>query len=135
MKSFIAVTAFLIIPFIISAQNKPSWQGTFSNGYKGATISFNVSSDGSRLENLTFKGYWKCSGGLEEITIGPDKSYPIQNGRVAGVITEPENGGATAFRFDLNATIGAKSAAGTLRINLNALGCDTYKLNWTAQKK
>jgi len=135
MKLFFAVTALLIIPFMLSAQNKPLWQGTFSNGYKGATISFNISTDGNRLEDLTFSGYWKCSGGIEQITIGPDKSYSIQNGRVSGVITEPENGGATAFRFDLNATIGSKSATGTLRINLNALGCDSYKLNWTAQKK
>lgn len=134
MKSLITAIVLLFIPLLLSAQKKAQWNGTFSNGYKGAKISFNISSDGKRLENLTFDGYWRCSGGIEQITMGPDKSYPIQNGLVAGVITEPENGGSSAFRFDLNATIGSKSASGTLRINLNALGCDTYKLNWTAQK-
>ena len=135
MKSLITIITLLIFPLLLQAQKKASWQGTFSNGYKGATISFNISSDGKRLEDLTFIGYWRCSGGIEQITIGPDKSFPIQNGRVASVITEPENGGASAFRFDLNAIISSKSASGTLRINLNALGCDTYKLNWTAQNK
>lgn len=135
MKFWINVTALIIIPLLLSAQKKPSWQGTFTNGYKGATISFDLSADGKQLENLTFNGYWRCSRGLELITMGPDKAFPIENGIVASVIVEPENGGASAFRFDLNAIIEAKSAKGTLRININGLGCDTYKLNWTAQKK
>ena len=29
----------------------------------------------------------------------------------------------------------AKTASGTLSININALSCDTYLLKWTAQKK
>lgn len=135
MKYWLSVTALIVLPFFLSAQKKSSWQGTFSNGYKGAIISFDISADGKQLENLTFNGYWRCSGKMEQIIMGPEKSYPIKNGMVAGAIVEPENGGSTAFRFDLNAKIEQKTASGTLRFNINALGCDTYKLNWTAQKK
>jgi len=134
MKTLITLTAFLILAFN-PAKNESTWIGSFSNGYKGATISFDITADGKRLENLTFKGYWRCSGRTEQITMGPDKSYAIQNGVVTGVITEPENGGSSAFRFDLNAVVGSKTASGTLRININALSCDTYLLKWTAQKK
>lgn len=135
MKPISIAVLFFLLPVLLYAQKKQVWQGKFSNGLKGATITFNISEDGKRLENLTFTGYWRCSGKLEQITMGPEKSYPVKNGRVTGAITEPENGGATAFRFYLDGTIGQKSASGTLRINLNALGCDTYKLNWTASKK
>lgn len=129
----IAVMATLL--FTPPAQKKSSWAGVISNGYKGDAISFDISADGKRLENLTFKGYWRCSGRLEQITMGPEKSFPIKNGQVALAITEPEGGGATAFRFDLNATIKGKTASGTLRMNLNALACDTYLLKWTANMK
>lgn len=129
----IAVLATLL--FTPAAQKKTAWTGLVSNGFKGDAISFDISADGKRLENLTFKGYWRCSGKLEEITMGPEKSFPIANGRIAKAITEPEGGGSTAFRFDLNAIIQGKTASGTLRINLNGLSCDTYLLKWTANTK
>ena len=134
ISMILAVLATLL--FSPPAQKKTSWAGAVSNGFKGDTITFDISADGKRLQNLTFKGYWRCSGRrLEELIIGPEKSYPIVNGKVDMAITEPEGGGATALRYDLKADIKGKSASGTLRINLNALGCDTYLLNWTANMK
>ena len=134
MKYFITLTLLFFIPVCLFAQKKAVWKGTISNGFKGDVITFNLSDDGKRLENLTFKGYWRCSGTLEQITMGPEKSFSVKNGKVEGIITEPENGGATAFRFNLNGNVGPKTASGTLRINLNALGCDTYLLKWTASR-
>ena len=111
------------------------WEGTFSNGMKGAKISFEISNDGKELKNLIFQGYWRCEGKLDLTTLGPEKSFAIQNNKVDGVIVEPEGGGATAARFELHATINNDKAEGSFRMNINGLGCDTYKLNWTASKK
>jgi hypothetical protein len=102
---------------------------------KGAKISFDISKDQKELKELTFQGYWHCSGKLDLTTLGPKKSFSIQNNKVDGVIVEPEGGVATATRYEFHAAINSDSAAGTFRMNLNALGCDTYKLNFTAKKK
>ena len=111
------------------------FKGRLSNGMKGDSISFDVSADGKKLTNLTFKGWWRCSGKLESTTAGPEGSFDIVNGKVNGHISEPPNGGSTAWRFDLEASIEGKNASGTFRMNINNLGCDTYKLNWTATSK
>lgn len=111
------------------------FEGVISNGMKGDKISFDISADGKKLENLTFTGYWRCSGKLEQTTTGPDGAFDIVNGKVSGHISEPPNGGSTAWRFDLDATINGNKAEGTFRMNINNLGCDTYKLNWTAIAK
>lgn len=111
------------------------FKGSLSNGMKGDSISFDVSADGRKLSNLTFKGYWRCSGKLESTTAGPNGAFDIVNGKVSGHISEPPNGGSTAWRFDLEATIEGARASGTFRMNINNLGCDTYKLNWTANSK
>ncbi|MER3497252.1 MAG: hypothetical protein C4308_00750 [Chitinophagaceae bacterium] len=75
---------------------------------KGDQVSFDVSEDGRRLENLTFIGYCRCDGKLESMTAGPKRSFEIRNGRVNDHISEPPNGGSTAWRFELDATIEAK---------------------------
>lgn len=108
------------------------FEGVISNGMKGDKISFDISADGKKLTNLTFKGYWRCNGTLESTTAGPEGAFDIVNGKVSGHISEPPNGGSTAWRFDLEASIEGKKASGTFRMNINNLGCDTYKLNWTA---
>ena len=118
-----------------SSNSSGHWEGSFSNGMKGAKISFDISPNGKELKELTFQGYWRCDGKLDLTTLGPEKSFPIQNNKVDGVIVEPEGGGSSAVRFELHATIKGNTAEGTFRMNLNGLGCDTYKLNWTAQKK
>ncbi len=108
------------------------FRGAFSNGMKGDSIYFDISADGKKLENLTFKGYWRCSGKLESTIAGPEGAFAITGGMVTGHISEPPNGGSTAWRFDLEADIKNKNASGTFRMNINNLGCDTYKLKWTA---
>ena len=109
--------------------------GALSNGMKGDSLFFDLSPDGKKLENLTFKGYWRCGGKLEQTTVGPDGAFTVQGGKVDQHISEPPNGGSTAWRFDLQANIQGNKASGTFRMNINNLGCDTYKLNWTAVAK
>jgi hypothetical protein len=108
------------------------FSGAIANGMKGDSLFFDVSADGKTLQNLTFKGYWRCSGKLEQQTVGPDGSFPIVGGKVDGHLSEPPNGGSTAWRFDLKAALQGKTASGTFRMNINNLGCDTYLLRWTA---
>src|SRR5687768_11828624 len=109
------------------------YAGAISNGMKGDSLFFDVSADGTKLQNLTFKGYWRCSGRLEQTTVGLEGSFAIQNNKVAGHISEPPDGGSTAWRFELEATLQADKASGSFRMNINNLGCDTYQLKWTAE--
>jgi hypothetical protein len=109
--------------------------GAFSNGMKGDSISFDISADGNKLSNLTFKGYWRCSGKLESVITGPEGAFTITNNKVDDHISEPPNGGATAWRYHLEAAITGNTAKGSFRMNINNLGCDSYKLMWTATAK
>ncbi len=111
---------------------KRKYRGAFSNGMKGDSISFVVSADGKKLEELTFKGYWRCSGKLESILAGPEGSLNIVNGKVDDHISEPPDGGSTAWRFQLKAEIENGKATGEFRMNINNLGCDTYLLKFEA---
>jgi hypothetical protein len=113
-------------------KNSHHFKGAISNGMKGDSIFFDISDDGTKIENLTFKGYWRCSGKLEQTTVGPEGVFEINNGKVNQALAEPPNGGSTAWRFELNATIKETFANGSFRMNINNLGCDTYKLEWTA---
>ncbi|GAB3827522.1 hypothetical protein [Hymenobacter jeollabukensis] len=118
---------------VVAAPPKPvHWTGTISNGMKGDKISFDVAPDGKTLSNLTFQGYWRCGGKLEQMTAGPKQALTIQNGKASGVVVDPPKGGATAWRFEFDGDIGKTAAKGTFRMNINALSCDTYKLQWTA---
>lgn len=122
----------------IPAENtfaKKHFRGAISNGMKGDSLSFDISADGKKLENLTFKGYWRCAGRLESTTVGPDGAFTIVGNKVNEHISEPPNGGSTAWRFKLVADITGNTAAGTFRMNINNLGCDTYELKWTAKAK
>ena len=111
------------------------FEGVISNGMKGDKISFDISDDGTKLQNLTFTGYWRCDGKLESTTAGPEGAFEIVDGKVNGHISEPPNGGSTAWRFDLEAKIDGGKAEGSFRMNINNLGCDTYKLQWTATSR
>ncbi|HYE55385.1 MAG TPA: hypothetical protein VD996_11090 [Chitinophagaceae bacterium] len=109
------------------------FRGALKGGMKGDSIFFDVNADGTKLENLTFKGYWYCDGKLEQQTAaGPEGFFPLVNGKVNTHISEPPGGGATAWRFDLNATIEGSKASGTFRMNINALRCNTGTLTWEA---
>jgi hypothetical protein len=117
------------------ANSDGHYEGAFTNGMKETFISFDISGDGQKLENLTFKGYWRCDGKLEQTTLGPEKDFTIVNNKVDGHITEPEDGGATAIRYEVKADIKEDHAEGSFRMNINALACDTYVLQWKAEKK
>lgn len=112
------------------------FRGALSGGMKGDSIFFDISADGKRLENLMFKGYWYCDGKLtRENAAGPEGFFTLENGKVNSHISEPPNGGATAWRFDLSATVVGKKASGTFRMNINALRCNTGTLSWEAAEK
>lgn len=115
---------------VTSAQQNTAgnhWKGSFSNGMKGAKLSFDVK-DGE-VKDLTFQGYWRCEGKLELTTLGPKKGFTITGNSVDGVIKE------SGFYFELHGRFSGNKASGTLRIAFTAGGCDTYKLNWTAEKE
>lgn len=112
------------------AQTK--FRGTFSNGYKGAKLSFTLSADGKQIQQFTFDGYWRCGTSTEHITAGPSKNFKVVNGKIQDVIVDPENGGSSAFRFSLDGLVKGKQANGTFRMSITGLSCDTYKLSWTA---
>lgn len=111
---------------------KRHFKGLLTGGMKGDSIFFDVSEDGRKLDNLTFKGYWRCDGKLESSLTGPEGAFDIVNNKVSGHISEPPDGGSTAWRFDLTAEIKGNTASGTFRMNINNLGCDSYLLQWTA---
>ena len=134
MKKY-SVLLLLVFVATLSFAQKKKFTGTFSNGYKGAKISFELSKDGKMIENLTFSGYWRCGSSTEQITAGPEKSIPVVNGKVKAIITDPENGGSSAFRFNIDGLIKGNTAQGTFRMSITGLSCDTYQLNWTATSK
>ena len=112
---------------------KRHFKGELIGGFKRDSIFFDISQDGKKLENLTFKGYWRCSGKLEQLrAVGPDGSFDIVDGKVKGHLSDPPDGGSTAWRFDIDTEITGKTATGTFRMNINNLGCDTYLLKFSA---
>jgi hypothetical protein len=58
-----------------SSNSSGHWEGSFSNGMKGAKISFDISDDGKELRELTFQGYWRCDGSLDLTTLGRKKVF------------------------------------------------------------
>lgn len=128
-----AVAPAVDVPAAAAASATPGrWSGEATGGYKGNRISFVVSDDGSRISDVTFEGHWDCSDGIEMTTSGPTGTHPVQGDRIDITSVEPEGGGATATRFVMVGRMEPARAGGTLRINLNALGCDTRNLQWTA---
>ena len=123
--------ALLLLSMVAFSQKK--FTGTFSNGYKRAKLSFVLSANGKQIKDFTFNGYWRCGGSTELITAGPEKVFSVVNGKINVVIMEPENGGASAFRFQIDGLLSGNKASGTFRMSITGLSCDTYKLNWTAQ--
>lgn len=132
MKSLL-LTVLFVCSFLLANAQEKKFTGTFSNGYKGAQISFRLSADGRQINDLTFNGYWRCGGSTKQITAGPEKAFVVKNGKVSGLITEPENGGSSAFRFELTGVLAGKQAKGTFRMSVAGLSCDTYKLEWKAK--
>ena len=134
-KIFFALLTPLLLSTFASAQSPKTFTGSLSNGMKGDKITFTLAADGKTVEEVTFSGYWRCGGKLEQITVGPDEGFAVKGNVISGVVLEPPAGGATAWRFELNGEIKGKTANGTFRMNINALKCDTHLLKWTAATK
>jgi len=136
MKKYSSICVVLfVLGAVSSVHSQQKFSGTFSNGYKGCKLSFDLSADKRSISNFTFTGYWRCAGSTEQITAGPKKSFPVVDGKVDAVITDPEKGGSSAFRFKLNGTVTGKTGSGTFRMSITGLSCDTYELKWTAASK
>ena len=124
-----------IIPVSQTSSAIKKFRGALTGGYKGDSIFFEVSEDGNRVENLAFKGHWRCAGKIESLPIaGPEGSLPIIDGKVDDHISDPPDGGATAWRFDLKADFKGSKAEGKFRMNINALDCNTGMLSFTAEQ-
>jgi hypothetical protein len=123
-----------IIQVSHTSATRTKFRGALTGGYKGDSIFFEVSEDGSRVENLAFKGHWRCSGKIESLPIaGPEGFLPIIDGKVDDHISDPPDGGSTAWRFDLKAVFNGKKAEGKFRMNINALDCNTGMLSFVAE--
>ncbi|GAB2852610.1 hypothetical protein [Hymenobacter ruber] len=132
----------LLLPFLaaLSAATNPiapkagtRYEGKFTNGLKGNTLSFVLAPDGKTVSDFTFKGYWRCDGKLEMLgATGPKGTFAVANGAIKGRLCEPPNGGASAWCFDLGGQITGNTAKGRFRMNINALRCDSYELQWEA---
>lgn len=108
------------------------WSGEVTGGYKGNRVTFTLADGGTRMEDIVFEGHWDCEGGIETATLGPTGAFPLQGDSIAIVSVEPEDGGATAQRFEMHGRVTGGRAEGWLRIGLVALGCDTGRLSWSA---
>ncbi len=109
-----------------------AWAGEVTGGYTGNRLSFTMGEDGATAGDILFEGHWDCADGIETTTSGPSGTFPIENGRLEITSVDPPDGGATATRFVLAGTFADGRATGTLRVNINALGCDTGELAWSA---
>jgi hypothetical protein len=131
MLKSVLFSGLLIIGIATAPPKSTRWTGAVSNGLKGDKISFVVSPDGKSLSELTFDGYWRCSGRVEHQVVGPKDVFPIVNGKVSGVAPDLPTKGT--WRFELSGNFSGKTAAnGTFRVATNDPGCDTYQLQWTA---
>ncbi len=108
------------------------WRGNITNSLKGQTISFRVSSDGTTISEVAFKGYLSCDGNrrIEDTELAPLNDTLIESG---GFEDTQLNGGAKV-RFDFTGTFTSTTTAeGTYRVMCDTT-CDTYKLTWTASR-
>lgn len=112
---------------------KPSgglWKATISNGYKGQTLSFRVSPDGSTISAITFQGYLICRNSRTENT----QLAPLKNVAVSGGVFADKQLYEGQIRIDFNGTFtSAATASGTYRV-MSSNDCDTYELKWTASR-
>ncbi len=101
------------------------------------TMTFRVSANGGQIEDVVFEGYWRCDdpsssfkkGLLKKVDVNsPPGTFSITNGAFSDIKKEPY----LAWTFE-GVFTGATTARGTFRIEY-ATECDTYKLEWTAER-
>ncbi|WP_207493273.1 agenet domain-containing protein [Aridibaculum aurantiacum] len=110
------------------------WEATITNGYKGDKLTFEVSKDGKKIQNVVFKGYWKNrSRGFTEVLLNLDPPLPfdISNGSFARVQRVP----SARMWWDVTGRFATPTTAeGTYRCTYAGGESDTYKLKWTAKR-
>jgi hypothetical protein len=135
MKNLINVLLILfliLVPGWAIAQKPLSYEGEFQSGYRDTKISFNVSQDGKQVSDLSFSGNLKCDSSIQQIKITTSKPLALTNGKVDGIVSDPEDGGPTAWHFEIHGFVLKGKATGTFRLHNTNLGCDTHKLKWSA---
>lgn len=109
------------------------YQGIFSNGMKGDTISFVLAPDGKAISQLTFKGYWRCAGKLQPLaSAGPQGTYAVAQGSMAGRLCADAQPGGPGNCFELRGKVNGAAASGQLRLTNAARHCDSGWLLWSA---
>lgn len=132
MKTFQLIIFLFSITFVSTAQKPATYEGTFQSGYRDTKISFVLSPDGKQVSDLTFAGNIKCDSAVQQVKVSTGKPLPIVDGKINGVISDPEDGGAAAWHFEIHGFVLKGKATGTFRLNNTNLGCDTHKLKWSA---
>lgn len=113
---------------------KPSggqWRGTVTNQKGNQTITFRVSGDGRTISDITFVGYWRCSGRTGSTRNAPPQNVSISDGAFSS--TQNDKPSRLWYEF-IGEFSSATTAAGTLRMAFAGTECDTYKLQWTASR-
>lgn len=110
------------------------WVATISNGYKGDKLTFTVSADGKRVENVSFVGYWQKRDrmSIEELkNLDPADPFAVTKGIFSAVQQIPKSRmwWEVTGRF-----ITPTTAEGTYRAAYAGGENDTYKLKWTGKK-
>jgi hypothetical protein len=129
---FLIVIAFAAMPVAAPCQKPFYYEGKFQSGYRDTKISFNLSPDGKQLGELTFEGNMKCDSAIHPIKITTTKPLVLTNGKVDATVSEPEDGGAASWHFEIHGFVLKGKATGTFRLHNQNLGCDTQKINWGA---
>lgn len=108
------------------------WLAVVSNGYKGDKLTFTVSADGKRVENVEFIGNWRSRSSRTEVLINLDPPNPfgVSKGNFSAVQRVEKSRMWWEFigRFTT-----ATSAEGSYRCAFAGGEYDTYKLKWTAK--
>lgn len=106
-----------------------AWEATVSDGFKGDKLTFRVTADGARIQDVLFKGYWRCAGSTKIMNVGiVPGEFTISGGSFSEVKKEPY----LAYTFEGRFT-SATEAEGKFRTEFGT-DCDTYPLQWTARR-
>jgi hypothetical protein len=109
------------------------WEAVVSNGYKGDVLTFTVSADGKRVENVEFKGHWRSRSSRTEVLqhLDPPKPFDISKNAFSAVQREEDASMWWEFIGDFTS---ATTAEGSYRCTFAGGENDTYKLKWTAKR-
>lgn len=107
------------------------WRGTVTNQKGNQTVSFRVSGDGQTISDITFVGYWRCSGRTESTRNAPPEDVRISGGSFSS--TQNDKPSRLWYQF-IGEFSSNSTATGRLRMAFAGTECDTYRLQWTASR-